>query len=155
MAGPKRIGSNPQCLKNPTHEDIRQALEAQFAIPLEENRTSNFAIPITKEWIAQGGTLDKNVPQQEIYCQVDVHACTDEDEYERIVFLHGFGDLGMILGLIARNCGFSLGTKGLKVSLLLKTIVPWKIKCWFIDTYKIHQPPISPVVLLPRNPPVF
>jgi hypothetical protein len=92
-----------------------QALEAAFVVPLEANRTSNFAIPITKEWIEHGGSLDEDVPQQEIYCQVDVHVCADEDEWDRIVFFHAFGDLGMILGLIARNCGFSLGTKGLKV----------------------------------------
>lgn len=49
------------------------------------------------------------------YFQVDVHVCTDKDEWDRIMFCHSYGDLGMILGLIARNVGLSLGSKGLKV----------------------------------------
>lgn len=33
------------------------------------------------------------------------------------MFFHGYGDLGMILGLIAKNVGLALGSKGLKVGL--------------------------------------
>lgn len=47
--------------------------------------------------------------------QVDVNVCADRAEWERIVFFHGYGDLGMILGLIAKNVGLALGEKGLKV----------------------------------------
>jgi hypothetical protein len=121
VAGPKPIGLGPKGAtgRELTHEDVKQALVAKYSIPLEANRTSNFAIPITKEWVAQSGSLDEDTPQKEIYCQVDVHLCADEDEWDRVVFFHGFGDLGMIMGLIARNCGFSLGTKGLKVSHLV------------------------------------
>lgn len=32
------------------------------------------------------------------------------------MFFHSYGDLGMILGLIARNNGLKLGVHGLKVS---------------------------------------
>jgi hypothetical protein len=120
VAGPKSIGINSEDSREPTYEDVKQALEAEFAIPLEANRTSNFAIPITKEWVAGGGSLAEDAPQ-EIYCQVDVHVCADKNEWDRVVFFHGFGDLGMIFGLLARNCGFSLGTKGLKVSYLAIT----------------------------------
>jgi hypothetical protein len=118
VASPKSIGDGADDAGKPTHEDVKQALGATFMVPFEANRTSNFAIPITKDWLAQGGCLDKDTPQREIYCQVDVHVCADEGEWNRIVFFHGFGDLGMIFGLVARNCGFSLGTKGLKVGHL-------------------------------------
>jgi hypothetical protein len=50
-----------------------------------------------------------------IYFQVDVHVCMDKDEWDRIMFYNSYGDLGMILGLIGKNAGLSLGSKGLKV----------------------------------------
>lgn len=103
-----------------THEDVKAALEAVHVILLEANRTSNFAVPITNEWVVHGGTLGGDIQGGEIYCQVDIHVCADEGEWDRVVFFHGFGDLGMILGLIARNCGFALGTKGLKVCVSIQ-----------------------------------
>jgi len=114
VSGPKFIGIGDEA-RIVTHDDVKSALEAVHAILLEANRTSNFAVPITSEWVAHGGILGEDIQDNEIYCQVDVHVCADEGEWDRIVFFHGFGDLGMILGLIARNCGFGLGTKGLKV----------------------------------------
>lgn len=39
----------------------------------------------------------------------------DKAEFERIAFYHAYGDLGMIMGLLARNIGLTLGEKGLKV----------------------------------------
>jgi hypothetical protein len=51
--------------------------------------------------------------------QVDVHVCSDKSEYDRISFFHSYGDMGMILGLIARNSGLALGLKGLKVRPIL------------------------------------
>lgn len=113
MAGPKVIGAGDEA-RQVTHEDVKEVLQAVDVVPLGANRTSNFAVPITSEWLAQGGTM-KEAQANEIYCQVDIHVCADEGEWDRIVFFHGFGDLGMILGLIARNCGLALGTKGLKV----------------------------------------
>lgn len=50
-----------------------------------------------------------------IYFQVDIHVCMDKDEWDRIMFYNSYGDLGMILGLIGKNAGLSLGSKGLKV----------------------------------------
>jgi len=45
--------------------------------------------------------------------------CSDQAEWERVVFFHAYGDLGMILGLIARNNGLTLGTGGLKACMRL------------------------------------
>ena len=87
-------------LAETTCEDVKKTLGAQHSVPMEGFHTSNYAIPSSS-------------PGK--YFQVDVHVCTDEDELERIYFFHGYGDLGMILGLLARGNGLSLGTKGLKV----------------------------------------
>jgi hypothetical protein len=104
-------------------------LSAKFVVPKEANRTSNFAIPITAEWVEKYGCLPDDA-LQEVYCQVDIHVCADKDEWDRIVFFHGFGDLGMIVSLIARNCGFSLGTKGLQVSRIVAGICfSWPLNC--------------------------
>jgi hypothetical protein len=46
--------------------------------------------------------------------QVDVKVCADRAEWEKIVFFHGYGDLGMILGLIAKNAGIVLSEQGLR-----------------------------------------
>jgi hypothetical protein len=38
-----------------------------------------------------------------------MHVCADKAEWEHIHFFHGNGDLGIILGLVARNKGLALG----------------------------------------------
>jgi hypothetical protein len=103
-----RNEGDPQRLQVAGPEDVKRAIGATHHIPMQGNRTSHFAVPIPKEeWLTESG--------DEQYCQVDVHVCEDAEEWERIVFFHGYGDLGMILGLMARNNGFSLGTNGLRV----------------------------------------
>lgn len=98
---------------HPLHEDAilraQTVLGAQYA-NIVRNHTSNFAIRIDK---ALAG--DRN----ESFYQVDVHACNDIFELKRVAFFHSYGDLGMILGMMAHPYGFSLGTKGLKVSSLI------------------------------------
>ena len=39
----------------------------------------------------------------------------DKEEWDKIMFFHSYGDLGMILGLLGKNVGLALGYKGLKV----------------------------------------
>jgi hypothetical protein len=66
--------------------DVKGALGATLSICCEGNRTSNFAIPVdASEWEGV---------QADAYCQVDVHVCEDDDEWERIFFCHSYGDLG-------------------------------------------------------------
>jgi hypothetical protein len=100
------VVAGPKCSELGDHEEVKRALGAKFCILLEGNRTSNFAVPIGQE--------DWEIGDDKFY-QVDVHVCADEEEWGRVVFFHGYGDLGMIMGLIATNNGFALGTKGLKV----------------------------------------
>ncbi|KAF7312354.1 hypothetical protein MIND_00248500 [Mycena indigotica] len=103
--------------------EVQTLLGARFMVPEPGNRTSSYAVLIEPgEWRALGHDAEENAArlaaeaagQPEIYYQVDVHVCADKAEWERIHFFHGNGDTGMILGLLARNNGLTLGTKGLK-----------------------------------------
>ncbi|KAJ3503985.1 hypothetical protein NLJ89_g8179 [Agrocybe chaxingu] len=103
------------------HECIRDAICATYMNPMEGNRTSNYAVPIKPGAWAEFGFAGlehqcrKDVENGEIYYQVDVHVCYDKDEWDRTMFFHSYGDMGMILGLISRNVGLALGVKGLKI----------------------------------------
>jgi hypothetical protein len=125
------------------HEKVQALLDAKYVVPMPGNRTSSYAVPIDDgEWAKLGHAAEEEkAPRQaketdnqgDIFyqviprvgyrkceltcCQVDVHVCSDKAEWERIHFFHGYGDLGMILGLVARNKGLALGSKGLKVLL--------------------------------------
>ena len=88
--------------KSSSSEGLKNALGAVHCIP--NNQTLNLAIPL------HGGDAST-------FYQVDINQCQDEDVWERTVFFHGYGDLGMIMALIARSNGLSLGLKGLKVTI--------------------------------------
>ncbi|KAJ6607397.1 hypothetical protein B0H10DRAFT_2072158 [Mycena sp. CBHHK59/15] len=114
----------PVEMVNVPHEEVTSVLEAKHIIPMPGNRTSSYAITIERgDWAALGHGSDEDVRrcaaeadnQQDIFYQVDVHVCSDKAEWERIHFFHGYGDLGMIMGLVARNKGLALGSKGLKI----------------------------------------
>ncbi|RDB14556.1 hypothetical protein Hypma_016242 [Hypsizygus marmoreus] len=106
---------------NAPHELVQETIGAAHVNPMEGNRTSNFAVPIARgEWSALGHADEEEEARRgaeggEIFYQVDVNVCASKNEWDRIVFFHAYGDLGMIMGLIARNAGFALGSKGLKV----------------------------------------
>lgn len=89
------------------HEQIHDALKATWSIP--KKGTSNFAL----SWDAVVGP-EEGRPND--YIQVDVCICQDVAEFERVRFCHSYGDLFMILGLMARSHGLTLGTGGLRVS---------------------------------------
>lgn len=112
-----------------SHTDVRAALGATVSIPMEGNRTSHFAVPIARgEWRDLGHAQEQEkYGDEEMYYQIDVHVCADKEEWERVVFFHAYGDLGMIMGLIARNNGFALGTKGLKVRIATHPRRLWSI----------------------------
>ena len=121
------------------HDQIVEAIGAKHVVPNAGNRTSNFAIPVQhEEWeqaghgakeqerrsLAEGNEIFYQVCDRHAlppkcfilrFVQVDVHVCADQGEWDRIMFFHSYGDLGMILGLIAKNNGLKLGTHGLKV----------------------------------------
>jgi hypothetical protein len=89
-------------------ESLQNALGAKVCIPMRGNRTSHFAVPFVDE----GMTGDD-------YLQVDVHVCEDEAEFKRILFFHSYGDMGMLMGLVAKGVGLHMGTKGLEVTFTI------------------------------------
>lgn len=89
------------------HAQVAHALGAVHRLEFEV--TSHYAVPLNEEWCV-------GVGEEERYVQVDVHVCQDKDEWERVLFFHGYGDLGMMMAALVRPHGMSLGTKGLKVS---------------------------------------
>ncbi|KAG6845604.1 hypothetical protein H0H87_006657 [Tephrocybe sp. NHM501043] len=113
--------NHPSGQVNAPHDIVQKAINAQYGNTIDGNRTSNFAVPIAlHEWKALGCEAEEEEARQlspngDIYYQVDINVCKDQGEFERIVFFHAYGDLGMIMGLVARNAGLALGEKGLKM----------------------------------------
>ncbi|KAJ3802483.1 hypothetical protein GGU11DRAFT_865496 [Lentinula aff. detonsa] len=107
-------------LVNAPHQQVKTALGASHCILEDGNRTSNFAIAVDRgAWGSVGcAEQEENFRQvadeHVIYYQVDVHVCADKNEWERVVYFHSYGDLGMIQGLVATNVGLVLGANGLK-----------------------------------------
>lgn len=94
---------------------VAQVLGAVKSVEMDGNRTSNYALELSQEdceLLASNGLL----PIQKLYLQVDIHVCLDAEEWELLKFMHGYGDLGIIVAGIARCHNLILGTKGLKVS---------------------------------------
>lgn len=85
------------------HLGVQEALKASHVRPMDGPRTSHYAVPL-------------DTPSE--YHQVDVHVCATEDEWQRTVFFHSYGDMGMIMGLIVRGVGLHLGVHGLRVRVL-------------------------------------
>lgn len=71
--------------------------------------------PITILAVPIPGSPDK-------FHKVEVHECQSEDEFHCAQFYLSFGDLGMIMSLMARTHGFVLGSKGLKVRIYYNDI---------------------------------
>lgn len=105
---------------NVHHSFVRQALGALHVIPMQGNRTSNFAVKIeSEEWAAQDRLKEENEARrladaEDIFYQIDVNVCANRNEWERVTFFHSYGDMGMILSLVCKTVGLSLGEKGLK-----------------------------------------
>ncbi|KAF8579830.1 hypothetical protein K439DRAFT_1637603 [Ramaria rubella] len=90
----------PRVANSTLVEDIKNVLGAVSCI--KDGLIFNFAIPL------EGA-------DRSTFYQVDVNQCLDEDEWERVIFFRSYGDLGMIIGLLARANGLSLGLHGLKI----------------------------------------
>lgn len=84
-----------------TQDQIHKALGAKLKVAAEGNRYSNYAVP----------TASGN------YVQVNVQVCDSKDEWDAALFVHSYGDMGLIMGLLSRAHGMSFGQKGLKVTV--------------------------------------
>lgn len=102
-----------------TLDTLQESLGAVLAI---DGGTANFAVRLPDA-------------EPDTYVQVDVNKCADVDEFNRFVFFQSYGDLGMILGLLARSYGLSFGHHGLKVRICQCTDVATTDSCadctWF------------------------
>ena len=84
-----------------TQDQIQKALGAKLKAAAEGSRYSNYAVP----------TASGN------YVQVNVQVCDSKDEWDAALFVHSYGDMGLIMGLLSRAHGMSFGQKGLKVTV--------------------------------------
>ncbi|KAG6376974.1 hypothetical protein JVT61DRAFT_1014 [Boletus reticuloceps] len=108
------VVARPLSREGITPEQVGCVLGAVKSIELEGNRTSNYAVSISQEdWLMHAAQL---VPSDQIYCQVDVRVCDDEEEAQRVTVFHGYGDLGIIIGAITKSHGLSVNHHGLKVA---------------------------------------
>ncbi|KAH9841529.1 uncharacterized protein C8Q71DRAFT_700317 [Rhodofomes roseus] len=109
-----------------TLDRVKDALKAVYSLPQEGRGTSNYAIPADAFDLDMGegqeGTSSNGL--QNTHFQVDVNVCADREDWERTVFLHSYGDTGMILGVIGRGAGLSFGIGGLKLANALPTSPP-------------------------------
>ena len=83
-----------------TSDQIQKALGAKLKVAQEGTRLSSYAVPTSN-----GGK----------YIQVNVQVCDNKDEWDAALLVYSYGDMGLIMGLLARAYGLSFGQKGLKV----------------------------------------
>ncbi|KAH9480617.1 hypothetical protein JR316_0007217 [Psilocybe cubensis] len=130
------------------HDVVKRTLHADYVVPMDGNRTSNYAVPIQRgEWDPLGYAADEAQKRElanngEIYYQVDVHVCLDKAEWDRILFFHSYGDLGMILGVISRNNGLLWGEKGMKIPNPPNP--PFELSDSFHAITKFYELPLEP-----------
>ncbi|KAL9711299.1 hypothetical protein Ac2012v2_005839 [Leucoagaricus gongylophorus] len=109
-----------------SHEVVAAIIKAKHFNAMDGNRISNYAVPISEGAWAVHGLIEaeaeenarKDAGEEGIYYQVDVNVCESKAEWDRRLLFSSYGDLGMIMGLIAKNAGLHLSNKGLKVCLI-------------------------------------
>ncbi|KAH9854649.1 hypothetical protein C2E23DRAFT_893954 [Lenzites betulinus] len=116
-----------------TADDVKAALRATHSVALGGNRISNFAVPVgafpdvARAWRGASAsgqsigfdpevTIATDDSESDVFIQVDVNVCADEAQFERTVFYTSYGDMGLMLGLIAQTAGLSFGIFGLKLA---------------------------------------
>ena len=99
-----------------TLEEIERALGSVHSIPLTGDRTSNFAIPIQRNEVQEFGIDEEEVDLGQLYIQIDLHFCEEEESLRSRSLFQSYGELGMILGVLGKSVGFTWSPGGLKVS---------------------------------------
>jgi len=120
---PRKIKEGIPLSECVTFAEIEQALGSVHSIPLPGDRTSNFAIPIQQEEVqhfaidqeaVKGGKFDL----AQLYIQIDLHFCENIESWKSRILFQSYGELGMILGMMARTVGLTWTSAGLKVAIL-------------------------------------
>ena len=118
---PKEIKENTPLSECVTFAEIEQALGSVHSLPLPGDRTSNFAIPIQQDEV-QLFAVDHEAVEEgkldlaQLYIQIDLHFCEDVDNWKSHILFQSYGELGMILGMMAKTVGLTWTCGGLKVS---------------------------------------
>ncbi len=103
-------------------EEIKNALGASVCIPSAQTDgrgTHHFALRLADLVPSQTiGAEQVAAETSEVYVQVDVNIRKDAQDWENAMFIHAYGDLGMIMGRLAASVGLHLGELGLKVSFV-------------------------------------
>lgn len=140
------------------HHDIERALGVAplQSIPSPEAGagTSHFALSLDAlkcelrlaEEASSHGVLRRDPSTTDVdreYVQVDVHLCPDVEDFDRVVFFHGYGDIGMIMVALSRSVGLQLGSKGLKVRAAHRAFSTKSPFIFLLEqfTYRCLQPP--------------
>jgi hypothetical protein len=117
---PKKVKEGIPLSECVTFTEIEQALGSVHSIPLPGDRTSNFAIPIQQDEV-QHFAIDQDAVKEgkfdlaQLYIQIDLHFCEDIESWKSRILFQSYGELGMILGMMARNVGLTWTPAGLKV----------------------------------------
>ncbi|KAJ3547059.1 hypothetical protein NM688_g5440 [Phlebia brevispora] len=109
-----------------SHADLGDALGATERILAVDGVRGicHFAIPVASlDFKDALPSMDGNA-----FFQVDVQVCTSVQEWECFVGFSSYGDLGMILGNLARSLQLSLGHSGLKMAAPLPTSPPLTLR---------------------------
>ena len=118
---PKDIKEGVPLSECVTFAEIEQALGSVHSLPLPGDRTSNFAIPIQQDEVqhfpvSQEAIREGKLDLAQLYIQVDLHFCEDLGSWESRILFQSYGELGMILGMLAKTVGLTWSVAGLKVS---------------------------------------
>jgi len=125
---PKEVKENVPLSECVTFAEIEQALGSVHSIPLPGDRTSNFAVPIQQDEV-QHFAVDHEAVEEgkldlaQLYIQIDLHFCEDVDSWKSRVLFQSYGELGMILGMMAKMVGLTWTCGGLKL-FRYRTYIP-------------------------------
>lgn len=125
---PKNVKEGVPLSECVTLAEIERAVGSSYSIPQPGDRTSHFAVPVHQDEVhhfeinreaAKAGQKD---PEQ-LYVQIDIHFCGSEENLRSRLLFQSYGELGMILGALAKTVGFTWSTSGLSLSRY-KTYIP-------------------------------
>ncbi|MBE7181858.1 MAG: hypothetical protein INR71_11745 [Terriglobus roseus] len=85
-----------------SHSKLEGAVTKIYAVPL----------PPREAWDDDSDGVDQT---KDAYCQVDVHACSDDDGLDWEMLMCSYGDLMQIVGKFLRYAGLTANDKGLYV----------------------------------------
>ena len=117
---PKNIKEGIPLSECVTFTEIEQALGSAYSLPLPGDRTSNFAVSIQQDEV-QHFVLDQKAVEEgkldmtRLYIQIDLHFSEDVESWRSRILFQSYGELGMILGMLARTIGLTWTVAGLKV----------------------------------------